>query len=109
MLDLIENETLSTSLAKTVFEDMFNTGKYASEIVKEKGLAQISGAGELEAVIDKVLSENAQAIADYKQGKEQALKFMVGQVMRATKGQANPQVANELLGKKLGEGQRVGN
>ncbi len=108
MLDLIENGTLSTSLAKTVFEEMFNTGKRASDIVKDKGLVQISGAGELESVIEKVLAENEQAVADYKQGKEQAMKFMVGQVMRETRGQANPQVVNELLRKKLGEGQTVG-
>ena len=57
--------------------------------------------------MDRVLLENAQAVADYKQGKEQALKFMVGQVMKATKGQANPQVVNELLKNKLGEGQPV--
>jgi aspartyl-tRNA(Asn)/glutamyl-tRNA(Gln) amidotransferase subunit B len=108
MLDLIENGKLSTSLAKTVFEEMFNTGKRASEIITDKGLAQISGAGELESVIEKVLAENEQAVADFKQGKEQAMKFMVGQVMRETRGQANPQMVNELLRKKLGEGQTVG-
>jgi aspartyl-tRNA(Asn)/glutamyl-tRNA(Gln) amidotransferase subunit B len=109
MLDLVEKGTLSTSMAKTVFEEMFNTGKNAPEIVKERGLVQISGTGELEEIVDKVLSENPQAVTDYRQGKEQALKFMVGLVMRATKGQANPQVVNELLRKKLEEGQPVGN
>ncbi len=107
MFDLIEKGTLSTKMAKTVFEEMFHSGKRAPEIVKEKGLTQISAAPELEAIVDRVLLENAHAVADYKQGKEQALKFMVGQVMKATKGQANPQVVNGLLKSKLGEGQRV--
>jgi len=107
MLDLIEKGTLSTKMAKSVFEEMFHSGKRAPEIVKEKGLTQISAAPELEAIVDGVLLENAQAVADYKQGKEQALKFIVGQVMRATKGQANPQVVNELLRNRLGEGQPV--
>ncbi len=108
MLGLIEKGTLSTSLAKTVFEEMFRTGKRAPEVAGEKGLSQISGASELDAVVDKVITENQQAAADFKQGKEQALKFLVGQVMKATKGQANPQVVNDLLKKKLGEGQPVG-
>ena len=108
MLDLIEKGTLSTSLAKTVFEEMFRTGKRAPDVVGEKGVAQISGAAELDAVVDKAIAENPQAAADYGQGKEQALKFLVGQVMKATRGQANPQVLNDLLRKKLGEGQTVG-
>jgi len=108
MVGLIEEGTLSTSLAKTVFEEMFHTGKDARRVVEEKGLAQISGTAELEAAVDKVIAENRQAAVDYKQGKEQALKFLVGQVMRATKGQANPQLVTDLLKKKLGEGQPVG-
>jgi aspartyl-tRNA(Asn)/glutamyl-tRNA(Gln) amidotransferase subunit B len=107
LFQLIEKGTLSTTMAKSVFEEMFHSGKRAPEIVKEKGLTQISAAPELEAIVDRVLLENAEAVADYKQGKEQALKFMVGQVMKATKGQANPQVVNELLRKKLGEGQPI--
>jgi aspartyl-tRNA(Asn)/glutamyl-tRNA(Gln) amidotransferase subunit B len=107
MLDLIEKGTLSTKMAKSVFEEMFHSGRRASEIVKERGLAQISAAPELEAIVDRVLEENAEAVADFKQGKEQALKFLVGQVMKATKGQANPRVVDELLRKKLREGQTV--
>ena len=103
LLRLIDEGTLSTSMAKAVFEEMFNSGKRAGEVVGEKGLGQVSAASELEAVIEKVLGDNAQAAADYRQGKEQALKFMVGQVMRATKGQANPQVVNDLLIKRLKE------
>ena len=108
MLNLVDKGTLSTTMAKTVFEEMFHSGRRAPEIVKDKGLTQISAADELEGIVGKVLAENAQAVADYKEGKERAMKFLVGQVMRATKGQANPQVVNELLTKKLGEGQPVG-
>ncbi|HEY49601.1 MAG TPA: Asp-tRNA(Asn)/Glu-tRNA(Gln) amidotransferase subunit GatB [Dehalococcoidia bacterium] len=104
MLGLIGEGTLSTTMAKAVFEEMFHSGRRAPEIVQEKGLAQVSAASELEAVVAQVLADNAQAVADYRQGREQALKFMVGQVMRATRGQANPQVVNEMLVKKLEEG-----
>jgi len=107
MIGLVESGTLSINMAKTVFEEMFNTGKRAPDVVKEKGMAQISGASELEGAVEKVLAENQQAVDDYHEGKEQALKFLMGQVMRATKGQANPKVVGELLQKKLGEGQRV--
>jgi aspartyl-tRNA(Asn)/glutamyl-tRNA(Gln) amidotransferase subunit B len=101
MLALIEEGTLSTKMAKEVFEEMFRSGKSASQVVKEKRLVQISGASQLDDIIDKVLAENAAAVADFKKGKEQSLKFLVGQVMKATKGQANPQMVNELLKKKL--------
>jgi len=101
MLDLIDKGTLSTKMAKEVFEDMFHSGKKASQVVQEKGLAQISTATELEAVVGQVIAANSQAVVDYKQGKETALKFLVGQVMKATKGQANPQMVNELLRRML--------
>jgi aspartyl-tRNA(Asn)/glutamyl-tRNA(Gln) amidotransferase subunit B len=101
MLDLIDKGTLSTKMAKEVFEDMFHSGKKASLVVQEKGLAQISTTTELETVVDRVIAANSQAVADYKQGKETALKFLVGQVMKATKGQANPQMVNELLRRML--------
>ena len=101
MLDLIDKGTLSTKMAKEVFEEMFHSGKGALQVVQEKGLVQISGASELEEIISQVLAANAAAVADFKKGKEQSLKFLVGQVMKATKGQANPQMLNELLRKKL--------
>jgi len=104
MLDLIDKGTLSTTMAKTVFEEMFHNGKRASQVVKEKGLAQISTANELETILGQVIAGNSQAVADFKQGKEQALKFLVGQVMKATKGQANPQMLNELLRRMLAKG-----
>jgi aspartyl-tRNA(Asn)/glutamyl-tRNA(Gln) amidotransferase subunit B len=103
MLDLIDKGTLSTTMAKTVFEEMFHSGKSASQVVKEKGLAQLSDEHSLVKVVNEVVSlkENAPAVADFKKGKEQALKFLVGQVMKATKGQANPQMLNELLRRML--------
>jgi len=104
MLDLIDKGTLSTKMAKEVFEDMFHSGKRASQVVKEKGLAQVSDTHELVKVVNEVVNVNEQAVADYKQGKETALKFLVGQVMKATKGQANPQMVNELLRRMLAKG-----
>ncbi len=94
----------TTSTAKFVLGEMFNTGKSAEEIIKERGLSQISDTAELEVAIADVINSNAQAVSDYKSGRETALKFLVGQVMRATKGRANPVVAGDLLKKKLDTG-----
>jgi len=101
MLDLIDRGTLSGAAAKRVFEEMFNTGKQATEIIAEKGLAQISDTAEIEGIVDRVISTNAQAVSDFKKGKEQALTFLVGQVMRETKGRANPSLVNKLLKERL--------
>ncbi|TET49687.1 MAG: Asp-tRNA(Asn)/Glu-tRNA(Gln) amidotransferase subunit GatB [Dehalococcoidia bacterium] len=95
---------VNISTAKLVMGEMFNTGKSAEEIIRERGLSQISDSGELEATIIDVINSNAQAVSDYKAGKDTALKFLVGQVMRATKGRANPVLSGELLQKKLDEG-----
>ncbi|HEY8491978.1 MAG TPA: Asp-tRNA(Asn)/Glu-tRNA(Gln) amidotransferase subunit GatB [Dehalococcoidia bacterium] len=102
MLDLIDRGAISTKIGKTVLEEMFHTGKTPQQIVEEKGLAQISGADELAAVVDEVLAANEKAVADYRSGKAEALKFLVGQVMKATRGRANPQLVNDLLAQKLG-------
>jgi aspartyl-tRNA(Asn)/glutamyl-tRNA(Gln) amidotransferase subunit B len=107
LIGLVRNGTLNNNMAKVVFEDMFTTGKKAAEIVVEKGLAQVSDAPELEGIVDRVLAENERAVADFREGKEQALKFLVGQVMRATKGQANPKIVNEVLARRLDHGQPV--
>ena len=80
---------------------MFNSGKTAGEIIDEKGLSQISDTAELEKIVSEVINSNAQPVADYRAGKETALKFLVGQVMKATRGQANPQLVNEVLKKAL--------
>ena len=77
--------------------------KSAAEIIKERGLSQISDTGELEKIVAEVINSNIQPVADYHAGKETALKFLVGQVMKATKGRANPQLVNDMLKQKLAE------
>ncbi|MCL2149325.1 MAG: Asp-tRNA(Asn)/Glu-tRNA(Gln) amidotransferase subunit GatB [Dehalococcoidia bacterium] len=100
---LVEREVINAGTGKAVLEEMFATGRSAGDIIREKGLAQISDVAELERVVTEVIQGNAGAVADFKGGKPQALKFMVGQVMRLTKGRASPVVVTELLTKKLGE------
>jgi len=104
LLDVIDKGDISGASAKAVFEEMFNTGKSAEEIIKEQGLSQISDTSEIEEAVVQVINSNAQPVADFKVGKEQALKFLVGQVMKATRGRANPKLVNELLKRKLEEG-----
>ncbi len=102
MLDLVEKGTLSGPLSKTVFEEMFNSGKKASTIVAEKGLVQISDSGELGIIVDKIIADNEKAVVDYKAGKEASLTFLMGQVMKASRGKANPSVVRQLIVDKLG-------
>ncbi len=94
---------INTATAKSMLEEMYNTGKDPDVLLKDGERSQISDSQELEEVVSKAIATNAQAVADYRQGKEQALKFLVGQVMKATRGRANAQLVNELLKKKLGE------
>jgi len=101
MLKLVAEGTISGHTAKIVFEDMFNTGKTSSEIVKEKGLVQISDSGQLDTVIDEVISANSKEYLRYKAGETKLLGFFVGQVMKATKGKANPKLLNDTILKKL--------
>jgi aspartyl-tRNA(Asn)/glutamyl-tRNA(Gln) amidotransferase subunit B len=84
---------------------MFTSGQSADEIIKKSGISQISDTGELEKIVAEVINSNGQPVADYKAGKEAALKFLVGLVMKASKGRANPQLVNEVLKKKLAETQ----
>ena len=101
LLRLEAKSVISTATAKSVLEEMFNSGKNADDIVKEKGLGQISDSAAIEGQVEEVIKANPQAVADFRAGKETAVKFLVGQVMRATKGRANPQLVNDLLRKKL--------
>jgi aspartyl-tRNA(Asn)/glutamyl-tRNA(Gln) amidotransferase subunit B len=103
LTDLIMKGKITGTMAKPILEEMFNTGKSADEIISERGLTQISDTRELEKIVSEVINSNAQPVADFRAGKETALKFLVGQVMRATRGQANPQLVNEVLKKKLAE------
>ena len=82
---------------------MSSTGKSAELVIKEQDLSQISDTGELEKIVTEVINSNVQPVVDYRAGKEQALKFLVGQVMKATEGRANPQLVNEVLKQKLAE------
>jgi aspartyl-tRNA(Asn)/glutamyl-tRNA(Gln) amidotransferase subunit B len=92
---------VNTSTAKLVYVKMFDTGKPAEVIIEELGLSQISDIGAIEQAVVQVINSNPQAVSDYHAGKEPAIKFLVGQVMKATRGRANPQMVNELLKKKL--------
>ena len=97
LLGLISNGMLSTSLAKTVLEDMYATGNAPAVIVEEKGLAQISDTGAIEAAVAEAIAANPKAVADYLDGKENAARFLMGQVMRITRGQAQPELALRLV------------
>ncbi|HSB34664.1 MAG TPA: Asp-tRNA(Asn)/Glu-tRNA(Gln) amidotransferase subunit GatB, partial [Nitrospirota bacterium] len=103
MIKMIDGGVISTKIAKTVFEEMYRTGKDADSIVKEQGLVQVSDTGEIEKIIDAVVKANPAQHADYKAGKEKLFGFFVGQVMKASKGKANPELVNQLLKKKLME------
>ena len=97
LIRLVDDGTISYSTAKVVFEKAADTGGRPGEIVREGDLAQIGDADELEAVVQQVLADNQRAVAKYRAGKTGTLGFLVGQVMRVTKGKASPQVVNELL------------
>ena len=101
LLKLIDAGTISGKIAKEVFDEMFASGRPAAEIVKEKGLEQISDTSELEAICQKVIAANAKAVEDYKAGKEKSFGALVGGVMKETRGRANPALVNELLKKQL--------
>jgi len=101
MIKLIENGTISSKIAKTVFQELIENGGDAEQIVKDKGLVQISDEGTLLKIIAEVLDANPQSIEDFKNGKNKAVGFLVGQLMKATKGQANPQMVNKLLQQEL--------
>jgi len=103
MFDLMKDGTISGKIAKSVFEEMVRTNKSASAIVVEKGLVQISDEGELEKVVDKILGENTEEVKKYLAGKEKLFGFFVGQVMKLTKGKANPKIVNEILKRRLQE------
>jgi aspartyl-tRNA(Asn)/glutamyl-tRNA(Gln) amidotransferase subunit B len=101
LLTLVEKGSISINIAKDVFAEMFETGQPAAQIVREKGLAQISDAEELAPIVEQVIAENPGPVAEYLAGKEAVLRFLVGQVMKATRGKANPQLVTKLLQEKL--------
>jgi aspartyl-tRNA(Asn)/glutamyl-tRNA(Gln) amidotransferase subunit B len=97
----VSDGTISGKAAKQVFEVMWKLGGTADQIIQREGLRQVSDAGAIEKVVDQVLAANARQVADYRAGKDKAFNSLVGQVMKATQGKANPAQVNEILRKKL--------
>ena len=102
MIALIEEKTISNTAGKTVLEEIIWSDKTPGDVVKEKGLAQISDTSALEAIVQSVIDANQKVVADFHGGKTNALGFLVGQCMRQSKGQGNPAIIRELLEKALG-------
>ena len=102
LLALIEDNTISGKIAKTVFEKMLETGKPAKQIVEEEGLVQVTDVSAIEKAIDEVIAANADKVAEYKSGKDKLFGFFVGQTMKAMQGKGNPQLVNQVLKAKLG-------
>ena len=101
LLKLQDEGIISGKIAKTVFEEMFSSGKKPAQIVKEQGLVQISDQGAIAAIVAQVIADNPKSVEDFKAGTEKAIGFLVGQVMKISKGRANPEIANQLLREKL--------
>lgn len=97
LIMLIDKGTISSKIAKKVFDEMFETGKDANKIVEDNGMVQMSDEGAIKEIVEKVVENNPKSIEDYKAGKDRALGFLVGQVMKETHGKANPGVVNKLL------------
>jgi len=99
LLLLVDKNVINGKIAKTVFADMLQSGDDPEEIVNKKGLVQVSDTSEIEKIVEAVIAANPQSIADIKEGKAKAAGFLVGQVMKESKGKANPQIVNEILNK----------
>jgi aspartyl-tRNA(Asn)/glutamyl-tRNA(Gln) amidotransferase subunit B len=101
LIGMIDSKEISGKMAKEVFTEMWKTSKSAQDIVKSKGMSQITDSSAIEKIVDEVMAQNAQAVADYRGGKTKLFGFFVGQVMKASKGQANPEMVNQILQGKL--------
>ena len=101
MITLIADGTISSKIAKKVFRELIQNGGDAKEVVEAKGLVQLSDPAQLLPMINEVLDNNEQSVEDFKNGKDRAVGFLVGQIMKATKGKANPGVVNKLLQEEL--------
>lgn len=102
LLKLIDSGTISGNIAKGVFEEMYQTQKPADRIVEKKGLKQITDSSEIEKIVDEIIQANPSQVEEFKGGKEKVLGFLVGQIMKASKGKANPGMVNKLLKEKIG-------
>ncbi len=101
MIELIEKGTISSSIGKKILEELFINPRSPKAIIEEKGWVQISDEKAIQEIVEKVLQDNPQSVADYKAGKDRALGFLVGQAMKATKGKANPQMLNQMFIEKM--------
>ncbi len=101
LIKLINAGTISNNIGKKVIIDMFNTGKSPKTIINDKGLIQNSDGGAILEIVNKVLESNTKSIEDYKNGKTRAISFLVGKVMKETKGKANPQIVNKLINEEI--------
>ena len=101
LANLVENSTANSATAQVVMSEMVRTGKSPAAIIEEKGLAQVTDAGAIEKLCDQAIAANPGPAADYKAGKAAALNFLKGQVMKLSKGKANPALAGEILERKL--------
>ena len=98
---MINKQIISNKIAKEVFEDMFKSGEAAENIIEKKGLKQISNTDEIEGIVDKIISSNEHQKKQYQSGNSKVLGWFVGQVMKETRGQANPSVVNKVIISKL--------
>lgn len=103
MIGLIMKDTISGKIAKKVFKEMWTNEDEPEKIVKDKGLVQITDTGAIEAAVDAAIAANPKAVEEYKGGKKKAIGALVGQVMKATRGKANPQMVNKMLAEKLAD------
>jgi len=101
LMCLIYQGKISSKIAKTVLEEMYDTGADPSNVIESKGLSQISDQSEIEDIIKKVIAENPKPVEDYKQGKEASFQFLVGKIMAASRGKANPEMTRQALKEAL--------
>jgi aspartyl-tRNA(Asn)/glutamyl-tRNA(Gln) amidotransferase subunit B len=101
LVNAVDGGTISGKIGKDVLADMFATGKGANEIIKEKGLAQVSDAGAVEGFVDQAIAANPAQVEQFKAGNPKVLQFLVGQVMKLSKGKANPKLVSDILNSKL--------
>ncbi len=102
LVDLVDSGKISSRIAQDVFAETFTTGEAPGKVVEKKGLAQVSDTSAIEAFADQAIAANPGPVADFKAGKAAALNFLKGQVMKLSKGKANPALAGEILQRKLG-------
>ena len=102
LVRMVESDEISGKIGKKIFPELFRTGKTPAQVVEEQGLSQISDTSELESVVDEVLAAHPDEVARYQGGEKKLTGFFVGQIMKRTKGQANPKLVNQLIAKKLG-------